>query len=70
MICLCILVDTTDHESVCSMSMHLYGRMIWAFFIISSISKFLEFTTFSGPTFFSGSVIKLIKQKTKIGRMF
>ena len=26
MICLCILVDTPDHQSFCSMSMHLYGK--------------------------------------------
>ena len=27
-----ILVDTPDHQSFCSMSMHLYGRRIGSFF--------------------------------------
>ena len=30
-ICLCILVDTPDHQGFCSMSMHLYGRKIGSF---------------------------------------
>ena len=52
-----------DHKSFCSMSMHLYGRKIGSFLsctfsaCISSISKYLEFTTLTGSTFCSGEVL-------------
>ena len=63
MICLCILVDTPDHQSFCSMGRHLYGRKIETFISsnfrawILSRSKYLEFTTFYGSTFWSGEVL-------------
>ena len=64
MICLCSLVDTPDHQCFCSMSMHCYdGRKVETFLscnfsaCISSISKYLEFTTFPGSTFCLGEVL-------------
>ena len=58
--CLCILVDTPDHQSFCSKNTHLYGRKKDTFLscnvsaCISSISKCL---TFSGSISSPGEVL-------------
>ena len=61
-ICLCILVDTPDHQSFsneCAFIWKKDGVFLSCNFraCFSSISNYLEFTTFSESTFCSGEVL-------------
>ena len=72
-ICLCILVDTPDHQSFCSISMHLYGGKIESFFyhiilvFVFHIKISWIYNIFWVNILHRRSVIKLVKQKSTIG---